>query len=285
MTLLIFVADTESVATTYTDQTVTQPGERYVYRVKALRGVEKSGQSNFARVDIPTSGSTPTPEPTPDPGADPPAEPTGLLGTATHDAVTLTWEDPYDARITAYRVLRGPEGGTLTVIADDTGSDDPGFEDTDVAAATTYDYAVQALAADSVSTRSSRATVTTLASPRVVTVQARGQKAGDPLVAVESRTIQEACEDAGDAPTPAMVEVTAIPIVVTSTTADYFVLYVRHDLNADPALELPVSVTLGGAGTTTLGENVPSAAKGALPGGEVPRRQPRRCRRRLHRRH
>lgn len=64
MTLLIFVADTESVATTYTDQTVTQPGERYVYRVKALRGVEKSGQSNFARVDIPTSGSTPTPEPT-----------------------------------------------------------------------------------------------------------------------------------------------------------------------------------------------------------------------------
>ena len=260
-TLLTFVADTGSAVAAYTDRTATEPGERYVYRVKALRGGKKSGQSNFARVDIPEVEPPPTPVPTPDPGADPPAEPTGLSGTATHEAVTLTWEDSPDARITGYRVLRGPEGGTLTVIADDTGSDEPGYQDAEVAAATTYDYAVQALTDDSVSAPSGRVTVTTLATPRVVTVQARGQQAEEPLVAVEAMAIRGECAGAGDAPTPVAVEVTAIPIVVASTTADYFVLYVRHDLDADPVVELPVSVTLGGAGTTTLGENVPPLPK------------------------
>ena len=42
----------------------------------------------------------------------------------------------------------------------------------------------------------------------------------------------------------------AVPIVVESTTADYFVLYVRPDLEADR--EIPVSVTLGEDGETTL---------------------------------
>ena len=52
------------------------------------------------------------------------------------------------------------------------------------------------------------------------------------------------------------VEVSAVPIVVESTTDDYFVLYVEHDLNADTTVDVPVSVTLGGDGTTTLAENV-----------------------------
>ena len=64
------------------------------------------------------------------------------------------------------------------------------------------------------------------------------------------------CPAADSAPTPTVVEVTAVPIVVASTTDDYFVLYVRHDLDADTAVELPVSVTLGEAGTTRLAENI-----------------------------
>ena len=44
--------------------------------------------------------------------------------------------------------------------------------------------------------------------------------------------------------------------MVTSTTADYFVLYVRPDLDAD--FEIPVSVTLGQDGTTTLTEQLAS---------------------------
>ena len=49
---------------------------------------------------------------------------------------------------------------------------------------------------------------------------------------------------------------TAVPIVVEFTTADYFVLYVRHDLDAGATVELPDAVTLGEEGTTTLAENV-----------------------------
>ena len=63
------------------------------------------------------------------------------------------------------------------------------------------------------------------------------------------------CSGGGFHPTPDEVEVSAVPIVVESTTADYFVLYVRFDVDGT-VLELPVSVTLGASGTTTLSENV-----------------------------
>ena len=64
------------------------------------------------------------------------------------------------------------------------------------------------------------------------------------------------CPDAGDAPTPTAVTVNVVPIVVVSTTAEYFVLYVSHELDADTTLELPVLVKKGDADTTTLTENV-----------------------------
>ena len=63
------------------------------------------------------------------------------------------------------------------------------------------------------------------------------------------------CPGGGYNPTPTAVEVTAVPIVVTSTTDDYFVLYVKHDVDGTE-VELPVLVKLGEAGTTTLAENV-----------------------------
>ena len=71
----------------------------------------------------------------------------------------------------------------------------------------------------------------------------------------------EPCSGGGYNPTPAAVEVTAVPIVVTSTTADYFVLYVRHELAADTSVEIPVLVKRGEAGTTTLAENVAAVPK------------------------
>ena len=66
----------------------------------------------------------------------------------------------------------------------------------------------------------------------------------------------EPCSGGGYNPTPTAVEITAVPIVVTSTTADYFVLYVTHDVDADTSVEIPVLVKRGEAGTTTLAENV-----------------------------
>ena len=60
----------------------------------------------------------------------------------------------------------------------------------------------------------------------------------------------------GYAPMPTEVAIGDIPIVVESTTDEYFVLYVRHDLDMGATIYLPVSVTLGQAGSTTLSENV-----------------------------
>ncbi len=140
--LLVLVADTGSTATTYVDATANEPGTRYVYRVKALRGSEKSSRSNYARVDLPEEADETGPTPAP--------------------------------------------------------------------------------------------------APRGVTVQPSDAQA-------------ETCPD--PAPTPTTVDVTAVPIVVESTTDDYFVLYVSHDVEGTE-LELPVLVKRGSAGSTTLAENV-----------------------------
>ena len=67
---------------------------------------------------------------------------------------------------------------------------------------------------------------------------------------------QDTCPDGGYAPAPVEVAVSAVPIVVESTTDEYFVLYVRHELDTDTTVELPVLVKKGEAGTTTLAENV-----------------------------
>ena len=135
-TMLVLVADTGSTATTHVDATANEPGVRYVYRVKALRGGVKSSRSNVARVDLPEEIDEP--EPTP--------------GPATRDG-------------------------------------------------------------------------------------AQPDTCPDPV------------------PTPTAVEVTGVPIVVESTTDDYFVLYVSHGVDGTD-VELPVLVERGAAGTTTLAENL-----------------------------
>ena len=139
--LLVLVTDTGSTATTYVDATANEPGTRYVYRVKALRGDEKSSRSNYVRVDLPEEIDET--EPTP--------------GPARRDSAQA-----------------------------------------------------------------------------------------------------ETCPD--PAPTPTAMDVTAVPIVVESTTADYFVLYVSHDVDGTE-VDLPVLVKRGEAGSTTLAENVEALPK------------------------
>ena len=71
-------------------------------------------------------------------------------------------------------------------------------------------------------------------------------------IAAPASSPEGTCSGNGYDPAPVDVEVEAVPIVVESTTDEYFVLYVRHELDADTALWMPVSVTLGQAGTSTL---------------------------------
>ena len=47
------IPDTASTDTTHTDTTASTPGERYAYRVKALRGDARSQASGEASVDLP----------------------------------------------------------------------------------------------------------------------------------------------------------------------------------------------------------------------------------------
>ena len=69
------------------------------------------------------------------------------------------------------------------------------------------------------------------------------------------------CPGGGYDPTPVAVTVSAVPIEIESTTDEYFVLYVRHDLDADTTFEVPVGVTLGQDGTTTLTESFEALPK------------------------
>ena len=71
---------------------------------------------------------------------------------------------------------------------------------------------------------------------------------------------EEACPGGDYTPVPTPVAVEAVPIVVASTAADYFVLYVSHE-RAGGTVEVPVLVQRGAAGTTTLAERVTALPK------------------------
>ena len=95
------VPDTGSTATTYTDDMVAA-GITYTYRIKAINEHGVSERSRWFHIDTPAA-------PVPD-------QPTGLEATASHDSVTLTWDDPGDDSITGYVILR-------RVRVNDTGGD------------------------------------------------------------------------------------------------------------------------------------------------------------------
>ena len=75
-------------------------------------------------------------------------------------------------------------------------------------------------------------------------------------VLVSSPVRAQECPGAGDPPSPTEVAVTAVPIVVASTEADYFVLYATHVGDGTTTVEYPVAVVPGQDGTTELSENV-----------------------------
>ena len=74
------VRDTGSTATAYLDASATEQGVRYIYRVRALRGEEKSKFSNKAEATYPAPTPTPTATPEPTPTATPEPTPTATPG-------------------------------------------------------------------------------------------------------------------------------------------------------------------------------------------------------------
>ena len=144
--------------------------------------------------------------------------------------VSLSWSIPSEDvnAVTGYQILRGQTASTVGVLRDDTGSSSwTSYTDTTATRpGTTYVYQVKARRASALSDASNQASVTPA----------------------------QTCTGEQFNATPVDVPVSAVPIIVESTTADYFVLFVRP--NADGALYVPVSVTRGTAGTTTLTEQL-----------------------------
>ena len=139
----VLVADTGMAATSYTDNTVSAE-TRYTYRIKAINGAGTSERSRWSHIDVPAA-------PVPD-------KPTGLEATATHDSVTLTWDDPGDDSITGYVILRrvreNDTGGDFDVLVADTGTGATTYTDDTVAANTTYTYRIKAINEHGTSERS-----------------------------------------------------------------------------------------------------------------------------------
>ena len=140
--------------TTYTDDAVVA-GITYTYRIKAINGAGTSERSRWFHIDIPAA-------PVPD-------KPTGLSATASHDAITLTWDDPGDDSITGYVILRrlrydDPKGHFDELVAD-TGTAATTYTDDTVAAETSYTYRIKAINDFGVSERSRWFHIDTPAAP------------------------------------------------------------------------------------------------------------------------
>ena len=88
-----------------------------------------------------------------------PARPTGLTGTATHNSVTLAWDNAGDASITSYQILRRDtavhEIGIFVILEDNTGTLSTTFTDTNVEPEHRYVYRVKARNSAGLSPRSS----------------------------------------------------------------------------------------------------------------------------------
>ena len=177
-----------------------------------------------------------------------PPTPTGLAAPAvSHDAATLNWDDPGDASITGYQALRRSRDGDdygdrpgsreFVAISDGTGSSGTTYTHTSVSSQTRHTHQVKAHGTHGVSEPSGS-----------VDGETTGVPASPPVA-------EQQAEQTCPAPTAVEVPVTAVPIVVESTTADYFVLYASHDVDGT-TVEYPVRVVLGEDGTTTLSENV-----------------------------
>ena len=99
-----------------------------------------------------------------------PDAPTGLTApSATHDSVTLSWDDPADNSITGYLVLRrdivNQAPGTFSTVETDTGSAATTYTDSTVAPETRYAYRVKAINAAGTSPQSNYVNVDTPAAP------------------------------------------------------------------------------------------------------------------------
>ena len=98
-----------------------------------------------------------------------PDKPTGVVVTATHDSVSLTWEDPADSTITHYQIFRRDRAvhdpGEFVEIDSNTGSAATSYTDDTVEPETRYVYRMKAVNQHGASTWSNFVQADTPAAP------------------------------------------------------------------------------------------------------------------------
>ena len=108
-----------------------------------------------------------------------PEAPAGLgLSEVTGSSVTLSWTAPAHSAISGYRILRGTDAVSLSVIATDTGSTATSYVDAGVSPSTTYVYAVVALSAAGEGAPSVTASTTTPSQSPTPNAEAKPGKSG-----------------------------------------------------------------------------------------------------------
>ena len=168
------VPNTGSAATTYTDDSVSAE-TRYTYRIKAINGYGTSERSRWYHINVPAAPGQEAQQAT-----EPPAPPTGLSAeVVAHDSVTLTWDDPNDASVSGYVVLRLDfVQSNLATLAADTGTTATSYTDDTVEPDTLYFYYVQAINARGESELSHYAVAHTPADPNPTPVEPPARPTG-----------------------------------------------------------------------------------------------------------
>ena len=140
------VDDTGSIATSYTDATATEAGETYAYKVKAIRGENRSQASGQARIQLPHDAVD--------------LAPSDLTAAAVDGGgVDLSWSAPAEDAdsVTGYEVLRAVGEGEMATLAADTASTATTYTDaTATGEGETYAYRVKAIRGEARSQASNR---------------------------------------------------------------------------------------------------------------------------------
>ena len=140
------IADATSLTYTLTD---SEESKTVTVQVSFTDDAGNDETLTSAATDV-VAGAQPT---------EPPAKPRGLEATtATHDSVTLTWDDPDDDSITGYVILRripgvDPQGHFDELVAN-TGTAATTYTDDTVSAETRYTYRIKAINGAGTSERS-----------------------------------------------------------------------------------------------------------------------------------
>ena len=205
-----------------------------------------------------------------------PAQPTGLVATVTHDTISLSWDDPGDASITSYQILRRDisGGGSLGVHIDSVPAGTSYVDTTNVASENAYSYRIKARNAQGLSGQSAFRNVTTSAPPVVTTDHT--VNAGDaewtfaaPQASVTHTGPADHAVDAGDAswafavPRAGVAHTAHIPAAhtVNAAAVSWTFALPRSSVTHGPAAPAPtqpsytagaVTEGLRGAGGTTL---------------------------------